>query len=64
MIPPIVHNVGQARLDDLHRQAERDAQVAAARRAHRAHRAQEQRLPSGHGLPGLLAVIAPWIVRP
>ncbi len=52
MFPPIVTAVGQARLDDLYRQARRDALVRAARQARRAAKQQ-----SGHPRPGILAAV-------
>lgn len=56
MVSPIFTRVGQARLDDLHRQAQRDALARAARRARRhQHR---------HRTPRLLIVIARWTRRP
>jgi hypothetical protein len=59
MFPPNVTAVGQSRLDDLHRQAERDTLIRAARRTRRAQRPQ-----SGHRAPGLLAVVVGWARRP
>lgn len=52
MFPPIVTAVGQTRLDDLHREAQRDALARAARQARRAAKQQ-----SGHGRAGLLAAV-------
>ena len=40
MFYSVVNAVGQARLDDFHRQAERDALARAARQARRARRRQ------------------------
>jgi hypothetical protein len=59
MFLPIVTAVGQSRLDDLHRQAQRDALIRAARRVRRAQRPQ-----SGHRAPRLLAVVAGRARRP
>jgi hypothetical protein len=59
MFPPNVTAIGQSRLDDLHRQAERDALIRAARRTRRAQRSQP-----GHRAPRLLAVVASWARRP
>jgi hypothetical protein len=52
MFPPIVTAVGQARLDDLYREARRDALARAARQARRSARQQ-----SGHPRQGLLAAV-------
>jgi hypothetical protein len=54
-----VHAVGQARLADLHDQAQRDALGRAARRARRARRQQ-----SGYRAPGMLAGAAKRARRP
>jgi hypothetical protein len=59
MFPPIVTDVGQARLDDLYRQARRDALVRAARHARRAAKQQ-----SGHPRPGILAAVSALARRP
>jgi hypothetical protein len=59
MFPPIVTAVGQARLDDLYRQARRDALLRAARQARRAARQQ-----SGHPRPGILAAVSALARRP
>lgn len=59
MFPPIATAVGQARLDDLHREAHRDAQVRAARRARRAAKQQ-----SGHPRSGILAAVTALARRP
>ena len=48
--------VGQARLADLHRQAQRDALARAARRARRQH--------STHRAPGFLAALTRRARRP
>jgi hypothetical protein len=55
MDPSTVYHLGHVRLAELHRQAERDALVRAARRA--------RRHQSGHRAPGLLAVVARWSRR-
>jgi hypothetical protein len=60
MIPPIVTAVGQARLDDMHRKAQRDALARAARRAHRNTRKHQP----AHRATGLLAAVARWARRP
>ncbi len=49
MYPPIVYDLGHARLAEFHRQARRDALTRAARRA--------RRQQSGQLAPGLLAVV-------
>ena len=54
-----VRALGQAWLAELHRQAERDALVRAARQARRARRQQ-----SGYRAPGVLAALAAWARRP
>jgi hypothetical protein len=59
MFPPNVTAVAQARLDDLHRQAQHDALARAARRARRAAKQQ-----SGQNRPGILAAVAALVRRP
>jgi hypothetical protein len=59
MFPPIVTAVGQARLDDLYREARHDALARAARRARRAARRQ-----SGHPRPGILDAVTALARRP
>ena len=56
MIPPIVTAVGHDRLDDLLRQARRDALARAARRASRRRH--------GHRAPSVLAAAARRAARP
>lgn len=56
MDPTTVYHLGHVRLAELHRQAERDALIRAARRA--------RRHEPGHRAPGLLAVAARWAHRP
>jgi hypothetical protein len=51
--------LGQARLDDLHEQARRDALARAASRARRAWRQC-----SAHRTPGVLAALIRWARRP
>jgi hypothetical protein len=48
--------VGQARIADLHAQAQRDALARAAWRARHRH--------SAHGAPGFLAALTRWARRP
>jgi hypothetical protein len=56
----VVQALGQARLADLHRQAQRDALARAARRARRARRQHAtQRPPSGPLSPAGLAALGP-----
>jgi len=50
--------LGRAHLAELHRQAQRDALVHAARQARRDRR-QEQ----GHRAPGILAAVTAWAHR-
>jgi hypothetical protein len=56
---PMTVYVGQARLAELHEEAQRDALARAARQARRA-----QRLQSGHHSPGLRAAVTHWARRP
>ena len=51
-----VRALGQARMAELQRQAQRDALARAARKARR------QR--TGHRTPGILAVVTGWAHRP
>jgi hypothetical protein len=57
-----IQALGQARLDDLHEQARRDALARAASRGRRARRARRQR--SAHRTPGLLGALVRWARRP
>jgi hypothetical protein len=57
--PTTVQHLGQARLAELHHQAQRDALARAARQARRARRRQ-----SGGHRPGFLAAITRWARRP
>jgi hypothetical protein len=59
MQPTTIQHLGQARLADLHHQAQRDALARAARHARRASRPQS----GGHG-PGILAALTAWTRRP
>jgi hypothetical protein len=59
MFPPILSAVGQARLDDMYRQARRDALARAARQARRTAKQQ-----SGQHGPGILAAISVLARRP
>jgi hypothetical protein len=63
VVPSTVTAVGQARLDDLHRQAQHDALIRAARRARRGQQ-HSPRQQSGHRVPGLLAAATRWARRP
>jgi len=54
-----VQALGQVRLAELHRQAQRDAMARAARKARRARRQQ-----SGPRGPGILAAVTVWVRRP
>ena len=56
---PMTMYVGQARLAEMHEQAERDALARAFRQARRV-----QRLHSGQNSPGLLATVVHWARRP
>jgi hypothetical protein len=55
MFHSVTQAIGQARLADLHREAQRDALAQAARRARRAHRHESRsvsrRVPSWLGTP-------------
>jgi hypothetical protein len=53
MHPAIYHDLVQARIADLHRQAQRDALARAASRSRRA-----QRRHGAHRVPGLRVVVA------
>jgi hypothetical protein len=57
--PTIRQALGQARLAELHHQAQRDALTRAARQARRARDQQA----GGHG-PGPLAAVTRWARRP
>jgi hypothetical protein len=59
MQPTTTQALGQARLAELHYQAQRDALARTARQARRA-----RRQPSGGHGPGLLASVARWARRP
>ena len=59
MQPTTAQALGQARLAELHHQAQRDALGRAARQARRA-----RRQPSGGHGPGLLAAVTRWARRP
>jgi hypothetical protein len=59
MYPTTMQHLGEARLTDMHRQAQRDALLRAARRSHRTQRQQ-----SGHRGRGPLAAVARWARRP
>ena len=59
MHPTTAQALGQARLADLHHQAQRDALARAARQARRARRQQ-----SGDHSPGILAAVTAWARRP
>ena len=59
MHPTTWRALGQARLADLHRQAQRDALARAARQARRA-----RRQPPGYPAPRLLAALTSWARRP
>ena len=59
MHPTTTQALGQARLAELHHQAQRDALARAARQAR--HAAKQQ--SGGHG-PGLLAAVTRWARRP
>jgi len=54
-----VQALAQARLAELHQQAQRDALVRAARQVRRARRQQ-----SGYHAPGILAAMTAWARRP
>lgn len=53
-----VQALGQARLTDMHRQAQRDALAHAARQARRARRQQP-----GYRAPKVLATVSAWARR-
>jgi hypothetical protein len=53
-----VQALGQARLAELHSQAQRDALARAARQARRAAR------QSGYRQPGILTAVTAWARRP
>ncbi len=57
MQPTTMQALGQARLADLHRQAERASLARAARQARRV------RTQSGRRTPGLLAALTGWARR-
>jgi hypothetical protein len=59
MQPTTAQALGQARLAELHRQAQRDTLARAARLARHA-----ARQPSGGHGPGLLAPVTRWARRP
>ena len=54
-----IQALGQARLAELHRQAQRDSLARTARQARRARQQQ-----SGHPARGILAVVTTWARRP
>jgi hypothetical protein len=56
MFPPFTTALGQAQIDDFHRQAQHDALVTAARRA--------DRHPRKHRAARLVAVVVRWARRP
>lgn len=56
MYPTNVQALGQARLDELHHQAQRAALARTVRRARRNQRPQH--------VPGFLATLAGWTRRP
>ena len=56
MYPPNAQALGEARLADLHREAQRAVLARAARRSRRQQRAQRA--------PGLLASLTGWAHRP
>ena len=58
MQPTTAQALGQARLADLHHQAEREALARAARQARAAHSQ-----PRDHA-PGILAALTGWARRP
>jgi hypothetical protein len=63
---PAVIQLGQARLAEMHDQAERDALVREARRARRARRAHLPHAHSGRGSSGSsgrLVAVARWAHR-
>jgi hypothetical protein len=59
MYPTTIHDVGKARLAEMHEQAQRDALAHAVRAARRAR--QRQR---GQRAPGLLTAVTRWARRP
>lgn len=59
MLPTTMQALGQARLADLHRQAQGAALARAARQARRARRNQP-----GYRATGILAALTAWARRP
>jgi hypothetical protein len=60
---PAVIQLGQARLAEMHDQAERDALVREARRARRAHLSHAHSGRGSSGSSGRLVAVARWAHR-